>query len=207
MTVAKKLKLLNACTDNKAPRVGGGALIGNIVDWPIAPDGVPLTLVMSASASFLNEYAGLGLPQDLFVSVFSYYSKTEYFLDSISYHGSEEELDWLRKGYTRVIIHAPGGEVFGPCVIPAVVIEIGDEELDPAIPFGGSKIGGEPTLLQAEALALADEQFTLQLYGGNFPRPYQGIFGLSDAIGYLYIGHSRWKSKPADGGTFFVQAT
>jgi hypothetical protein len=177
------------------------------VDWPSAPDGLPLTLVMSMPASFLKINAGIDLPSDLFVSVFSYYSRSEYFLDSITYHGSPEELDWLRRGYTRVIVHKLGRELPGLNPIPPVAVEVGSDELDPATPFGGSKIGGEPMLLQSEPLALENEEFILQVYGGNFPAPYQGIFGLSDAVGYLYIDRIRWGTKPEDAGTFFVQVT
>jgi len=140
----------------------------------------------------------------IYISVFSYYSKSEYFLDCITYHGSLEELDWIRKGYTRVVIHRPGSEMFGPHVIPTITVDSGSET---ANSYGGSKIGGEPILLQNEPLALGNEKFAMQLYGGDFPFPYRGVLGLTDAVGYLYIDPMRWESMPGDAGTFFVQVT
>jgi len=206
--MAKKLSFTNKCLDNKSPRIGGGALIENIVDWPTAPDGLPLTLVMSFPTSFFNENANLSLPEDHFISVFSYYSNSEYFLDNITYHGSQEELDWLRKGFTRVICHVAGAEIFGSTVIPAMVIEVDEVDLDTSVPFGGSKIGGQPSLLQSEPLELGSEQFALQVYGNNFPRPYEGIFGLSDAVAYLFLDPTGMiATSSLEIGTFFVQVT
>lgn len=204
MSSARKLSFAGPCIENRKPRIGGGALIQDFVEWPIAPDGEPLTLVLSMPASFLNENAGLNIPAGLHVSVFSYYSKSKYFLDCITYHGSSEELEWIRKGCTRVIIHRPESEVFGHHVIPAIAVDTGSEAENA---YGGSKIGGDSTLLQNEALALGKEKFALQLYGGDFPSPYRGVLGLTDAVGYLYIDPMRWRSTPADAGTFFVQVT
>lgn len=205
--MTKKLRFDRPCFDPVSARVGGGALIGNVIDWPIAPGGPPLTLVMSFPCDLLNRYAGFDLPDSRIVSVFSYYSQDEYFLDCITYHGSQEELDWLRKGFTKVVLHEPGSEVFQSVTIPAMKIAVETTDRG-TTSFGGSSIGGEPCLLQAEALIVEDQKFALQVYGNDFPRPYQGIFGLSDAVGYVFIDPAPVVANAAeDVGTFFVQVT
>jgi hypothetical protein len=206
MVVTKAIHCSTPCSNCNLPRIGGGALIGGVIDWPAVPEGLPLTLVMSLPTTFLNESAGFELPDGHFISVFSYYPQGEYFLDMITYHGTQEELDWLRKGYTRVILHREGNEVSGPVSIPAMAIEIGDTALDVNVAYQGSKIGGEPGLLQDEPLALGEARFALQIYGGNFPKPDRGIFGLSDAVGYLFIDQEP-TANAKGAGTFFVQAT
>ena len=206
--MAKKIKFTNPCSVSQLPRIGGTALIGGVTNWPETPEGKPLTLVMSLPAGFLNDNAACKLPDDYFISVFSYYPQGEYFVDSITYHGTKEELDWLRKGYTRVILHKEGSEVSGPVTVPPMAIEIDSEALDGTVPYHGSKIGGDPDLLQAEPLALGEEQFALQLNGGKFPEPHHGIFGLSDAMGYLFIARNPAPPGQATNtGTFFVQVT
>ena len=96
--MAKKISFTSPCSEIKQARIGGGAFIGGLINWPEAPEGLPMTLVMSLPTKFLNDNAGRNLPEDHFVSVFSYYPQSEYFLDMITYHGNQEELDWLRKG-------------------------------------------------------------------------------------------------------------
>jgi hypothetical protein len=206
--MAKNITCTNPCSASQLPRIGGAALIGGVLDWPETPEGKPLTLVASLPSQFLNENAACKVPGDHFISVFSYYPQGEYFIDSITYYGAKEELDWLRDGYTRVILHREGSEVYGPVTIPPTTVEIDSEDLDGTVPYQGSKIGGSPDLLQAELLALDGEKFAMQLYGGKFPEPHRGIFGLSDAMGYLFIAHK--PAQPglaADAGTFFVQVT
>lgn len=206
--MAKKIKFDVSCSDSKLPRIGGGALFGDSTTWPTAPDGRALTLIASIPTDFLNQALGLTLPDKKYISVLSYYTNEDYFLDSITYHGTQEELTWIKKGFTRVLIHDRQDEVHGPVTIPPMEIFLEDSELDNEIPFGRSKIGGTPYLLQAEPLALENENFILQLYGGDFPKSYQGIFGLSDAIGYVFVNLDKIEPKTtSDLGTFFVQVT
>ena len=98
--------------------------------------------------------------------------------------------------------------MFGGVVIPTMAIELDLSEADNSATFQGSKIGGEAGLLQAEPLSLNDQKFALQVYGGDYPAPFKGIFGLSDAVGYLFIKHGI-NSEKIDGesGIFFVQVT
>ncbi|OON59815.1 hypothetical protein B0920_21275 [Massilia sp. KIM] len=205
--MSKKLILSKECIDARLPRIGGGALLPQSV-WPTAPDGTQLTLIASIPASFLNTHADFNLPENQYLSVFSYYSPSEYFLDNITYHGSAEELEWLRKGYTRVLMHSDQGSAHGAITIPAICIDIDKSENANADNFGGSKVAAPPTLLQNKALVLKDEKFAVQFYAADFPEPFKGIFGLSDAVGYLYIDEN---APPGDGasdaGTFFIQVT
>lgn len=205
--MTREISFTRGCSDSRLPRVGGGALIGRLLEWPTAPDGKQLTLVLSLPATFLNENAGSGIRHEKFVSVFSYYDPAEYFLDSITYHGSPDELEWLRKGYTKVLIHDEGDEVFGGTVIPMMEIELDPLEMDNTVISQGSKVGGEPGLLQSEPLALNGQRFALQVYGGAYPRPFQDIFGLSDAVGYLFINTAVDNENTGEAGTFFVQVT
>jgi len=205
--MAKKLMLNAPCVDVDLPRIGGEALIGGVVEWPAAPDGKALTLLISVPTTFLNDNVGFKLPVGMFVSVFSYYDAQEYFLDYVTYHGYSQELALLREGYTRVILHQSGFEVAGVPSVPAMAMQAEGEVADDE-PYTGSKLGGKAGLLQAEPLGLNDECFALQIYGARFPHPFRGVLGLSDAVGYLFI---RPKAGPGDlgkdAGTFFVQTT
>ncbi|MFE0838441.1 hypothetical protein ACFW4V_37055, partial [Streptomyces sp. NPDC058825] len=73
---------------------------------------------------------------------------------------------------------------------------------DVAQPYQGSGIGVPPGFLQNENLALDKGlEFSLQLYSGDFPANWTDIFGLSDALGYLFIDGKRSE------GLFFAQVT
>lgn len=205
--MSKKMSFCEDFLDIKGPRIGGGALIGGICPWPNTPDGTPLTLILSLPADFINMQSGMDISPDLFISVFSYYSKDDYFLDYITYHGDDKELKLVRSGYTRVLLHAAGEELMGEEVVPAMSIVIrdqleGDENL-----FQGSKIGEPPSFLQTETMALDGYEFVLQVRGGDFPKPYQEILFLSDAVGYLYVKNGQRSAACDEGGIFFAQVT
>ncbi|KVC64137.1 hypothetical protein WI73_23105 [Burkholderia ubonensis] len=182
--------------DALEPRIGGGALIGGVESWPTSSSGEALHLIASLPATFLG-IAGCGYE---YVSVFSFYSANEYFLDRVTYHGDSDEMEIItRDRTTRVIFHAKGTEMFGTHVIPARTLRVRDEV---AHPFHGSGIGGHPGLLQDEDLSLPqDFEFAIQLYSGDFPDGWTDIFGLSDALGYLFVATKSGK------GLFFVQVT
>jgi hypothetical protein len=54
-----------------------------------------------------------------------------------------------------------------------------------------------------EELQTADYQFALQVYGGDFPAPFQDIFYLSDSIGYVFLPNQAEQRT----GLFFTQAS
>jgi len=205
--MTRKLDLTKPCADRSRPRIGGGALIGAVVDWPASPDRVPLTLVMSLPARFVNLHGDCQLPDHQFVSVFSDYRNDAYFLDAITYHGSPDKLALLRQGYTRVLMHRRGHEVFGPVTIPAMDMLVQERDAA-AVWAGGSRIGGQASLLQAEPLEPLDGRFILQLYAGDFPHPHRDVFGLSNAAGFLFIDPMGIGDPTSlDIGSFFVQTT
>lgn len=191
----RKIKFRASPTDHGACRIGGCALIGGITEWPTHPNSQePLTLVASLEASTL-----FNSPVTFkYVSIFSYYSSENYFLDEICYHGSPEELKDILDGTSRVMLHAEGLPISEGHAIPEMEMHI--EDNDSGL-FHGSGVGDAPCLLQHEPLDLAEFEFKLQLYSSDFPKPFNDIFGISDAIGYLYI------NKKAGTGLFFVQTT
>lgn len=175
--------------------------------WPATPEGVPLTLAMSIPTEFLNEHAGFALLEAHFVSVFTYYSASDYFLDCITYHGNAEELEVLRQGYTRVVLHREGCRIEGPVTVPAMRIEtIGAYTMGQD--FQKPKIGGKMDMLQEEFLKLDDQRFALQLYGDDFPEPFRDIVYMPGALAYLFIKPSLVAAEgPTEAGTFFIQVT
>ncbi|AXF19441.1 hypothetical protein CUJ89_02205 [Burkholderia pyrrocinia] len=182
--------------DELEPRVGGVALLGSIENWSTTTSGEPLHLIASFPARFL----GIERGRDEFVSVFSFYSKRHYFLDRVTYHGDPSEMRVIEgEGTTRVVFHDRQCEVFEANTIPTRRL-IAGELAERA--FQGSGLGGFPGFLQNESIAIDSRfEFALQLYGGDFPEGWSDIFGLSDAVGYLFV------DKLAGEGLFFVQAT
>jgi len=191
----KHLEFGVECSDPFEPRIGGAALIGGILDWPATSSGKPLHLIMSCPARFL----GVG-EHDEFVSVFSFYSPDDYFLDQVTYHGDPQEMQGIvRNGTARVIFHRKGEEIQGAEAIPSRKLRVQNDVMPP---FQGSGIGGPPGFLQNEKLALAEGmRFSLQLYSGDFPEGWTDVFGLRDAVAYLFLDGQKRE------GLFFVQVT
>lgn len=196
-------------------RIGGGALIGGVAEWPLSPfGGTPLVLLASLPAAFVASKVGIDIGPDRVASIFTTYVKGEYFLDQITYHGDPAELALLRRGTTQVLVHPRGEPVHGSVEVPPRRLladtpadeegAVGADEDD--IPNPDSLIGGSPRLLQEEDLAVDGLTFALQIYGGDLPEPFRGLFYLADNVGYVYL-----PTSPAAGidrsGLFFVQAT
>lgn len=195
------------------PRVGGGALIGGITDWPPGPFGHPLVLVASLPAEFVAATTGIDLGAGRIASVFTTYTPGAYFLDQVTYHGDPSELALLRQGTTQVLVHDRGSLVHGAVEVPARRIEAREwgaersvDWSDEDIPNSCSLAGGAERLLQEEPLALDGLAFALQIYGGDLPQPFRGLFHLADGVGYVYL-----PTRAANGidrsGLFFVQVT
>ena len=194
----------SASTDPLEARIGGGALIGGIINWPVTPDKAPLTLLLSLPTDWLNAHAGVQLPEGHVVSVFSTYSTSDYFLDCITYHGNAAELSQIEKGYTRVVFHRPGSLEQQGSAIPAHAIVLGGDGEQGQ----HSKVGGYPAFLQQEDIDFAGENFVLQIYGAVFPKPFDDVLYMSDAFGYLYVKNDL-QPDGTDGqaGHFFAQVT
>lgn len=169
--------------DANEPRIGGLSCLPEEFSWPENPDGEKLTLAMHLPARFLNETLGCTYPEATAISVFTTYNRNNYFLDNIVYHGDPLELDIIKRGFTKVIVH-PIGQPRNESefTVPARAITLGDRiEDEVGASFTGSKLGGSPGYLQNESLQLDEFMFCVQLYGGDYPEEYNDIFYLSDA--------------------------
>lgn len=181
-------------------RLGGGALIGGVADWPHGPAGQPLVLAASLPAAFLAEHAGIAIGAGRIASVFTSYRPGDYFLDEITWHGDPAELALLRRGTTQVLVHAAGTLVYGALDLPAHGIRA------QADGTAQSFVGGAPRWLQKEDLALDGLAFALQIYGGELPAPLRNLFYLVDGVGYLFLP-ARADEGVDRSGLFFVQVT
>ncbi|MNW32082.1 hypothetical protein D3C74_90160 [compost metagenome] len=126
------------------------------------------------------------------------------------YHGDPLELDIIKRGFTKVIVH-PIGQPRNESefTVPARATTLGDRiEDEVGASFTGSKLGGSPGYLQNESLQLDEFMFCVQLYGGDYPEEYNDIFYLSDAVGYLLLARdSHLSNGGEDAGIFFVQCS
>lgn len=202
--------------ESNIARLGGYSLLPENIDWPLNPDGDKLTLVLCLPTDFLNETLHVNLPKEQVLSVFTTYKKDEYFLDSITFHGDQDELNNIKKGFTKVLLHEAGDiRNESDFLIPAQKFilgeevdldfeEVDEEDLDDIEIYCGSLIGDKPSLLQVEDIGLDDYQFCLQIYGGDFPEGFQDVFSLSDSVGYLFL-NKNVDQKHA--GVFFTQCT
>ena len=208
--------------ENKSvvPRIGGYSFLPKNIKWPLNPKGDKLTLVISLPTDFLNKNLNLNLPNEHILSVFTY-KRDDYFLDKITFHGDKEELENIKQGFTKVLLHEVG-EIRNESdfLIPAQEFILGEElnldieeldeededydDYDDIEIYCGSLIGNKPSLLQIENLGLDDYQFCLQIYGGDFPVEFQNIFSLSDSVGYLFLNKNY---NHNDTGVFFIQCT
>lgn len=185
-------------------RIGGKSFLPDDIQWPVNPNGEKLTLIFNLPTSFLNSNLQFHFPEDMIISVFTTYNKKEYFLDSIVYHGNNEELKNIKEGFTKVILHSAGSpRNDSDFLIPARKIVIG-EKVNGLDDCYGSLIGKEPVFLQQENLELDSYQFCMQIYGDDFPEEFNDIFYLSDSIGYLFLSK---EGNVNDAGLFFTQCS
>ena len=82
-------------------RLGGGALIGGVADWPCGPGGQLLVLAASLPAAFVAEHTGIAIGAGRIASVFTSYRPSDYFLDEITYHGAPAELECCARELRR----------------------------------------------------------------------------------------------------------
>lgn len=185
-------------------RIGGKSFLPPDVEWPTDPNGEKMVFIFNIPTNFLNSTLQFNYPKDQVISVFTTYNREDYFLDSIVYNGDIEELQNIKNGYTKVILHSvasPRNDA--DFLISAREIVI-DKEMNEFDDNYGSLFGANPVFLQEEKLELASYQFCMQIYGGDFPEEFQDIFYLDDAIGYLFLSK---EEKANDVGVFFVQCT
>ncbi|QKZ02417.1 hypothetical protein [Pseudomonas eucalypticola] len=194
----------NSLAIDEAAIVLGGGIV-NLPSWPSNPDGVPLLLVATIDCLKLKSK----LPDCSFPNaklyVFSTYSKTEYFLDSITFTGAQQELALIETGFTQVLqatqhtVSSASGLVM-PQIATRLIERVVASEDFPVFSLVSNMV---PNGLQLPAAILKEYQFFCQFYSGDFPEDYSDVFYLVDALGYLLLKKPESTLNAPD--LFFVQ--
>ncbi|MFC4161934.1 hypothetical protein [Chitinimonas lacunae] len=193
--------VLDAQTSCFEAKLGGGALIAES-DWPKNPDGDNLTLILSLPCKWLNKIINTSLPEEYFLSVFSTYLPKDYFIDKITYSGDPQELLDIKAGYTKVVLHRPMAKEINLSEYPIAesAIKVFPKSIEegcvPLLSFFSEE---KPRMTQNKNMELSGLRFVCQIYAGRLPQALEGIFDLSDAVGYLFLDESN------NNGLFFVQ--
>lgn len=166
----------------------------------LAPNGEKLQLISIIPIKNIKEILEnneITLEEDTlnkYMYIFSCYDKNDYFIDSITCNGSEEEFISIKSGYTKVVIE---DEDF-----VSVSLNNSYEMVLNDSPIEASWFGDEPEFLQNEDYYfLEDYVFLAQINGLDLPNDLNDLFYFSDAIGYIFI------KKDLKEGVFFVQNT
>ncbi|WP_336764539.1 DUF1963 domain-containing protein [Paenibacillus sp. USHLN196] len=199
--------------DPDDPNQNSGMWIGGeqayIQDWPLNPEGQPLMHLFSIDCKKLLQHVPIpSLPADMYISVFSTYSASDYFLDQVTYTG--DELEWnenILAGYTYVSITSQQHTSVGPVeCIPLSGVNLSETSLAeqdfPAFSFFSSTLSNGVNGIEH---LLAHYQLVCQIYSADFPESYQDILGLSDANGYLFLRKGPASAEAPLDGLFFVQ--
>ena len=206
-------KVTRLTIDPDYPNLDSGIWIGGeiayVADWPVNPEGQPLMHLFSIHCNTLSQHVDIpSLPQDKYISVFSTYSASEYFLDQVTYTG--DELEWnenILAGYTYVSVSShPLTSVCPTPPIPLsggrlIEMELDDQEF-PAFSFFSPTL---PNGVKGIEHLVEEYQLVCQIYSGDFPDPYQDILGLSDANGYLFLRKGLASAHAPFDAIFFVQ--
>ncbi|WP_417760939.1 hypothetical protein [Shewanella sp.] len=168
---------------------------------PVNPAGDALSLLVAIDCFQVNQAIGQTLlPSDKYITVFSSYSPTDYFLDEVTFFGGAEELANIRLGYTQVLITDRklmlDGVVGGAKLQPYEL----DTGAFPAFSFFSNTVPNG--LVGCESL-LDEYLFVCQLYSADLPICDGEALGLRDANGYLFI-RRQCRGDQHD-GLFFVQ--
>ncbi|MGF9697073.1 hypothetical protein [Paenibacillus sp. MABNR03] len=194
---------------NSAMWIGGEQAY--IQEWPLNPEGHPLLHLFSINSSKLLQHVHVPyLPPDMFISVFSTYSASEYFLDQVTYTG--DELEWnenILAGCTYVSVTPHAQTSLSPTLtIPISEVNFVETQLAeqdfPAFSFFSSTI---PNGVNGIGHLLTHYQLVCQIYSADFPAPYKDILGLSDASGYLFLRKGPASAEAPLDGLFFVQTS
>lgn len=187
-----------------------GGEVAYVTNWPLNSEGQPLLHLFSIDCNTLLQQHPIlsSLPPDKYISVFSTYSASDYFLDQVTYAG--DELEWkenILAGSTYVSVTSE--PLTSVCPIQSIPLrgvgltEMEIEEQDfPAFSFFSSML---PNSVNGITHLLENYQFVCQIYSADFPDPYQDIMGLSDANGYLLLRTGPASAQTPLDGIFFVQ--
>ncbi|WP_455914954.1 DUF1963 domain-containing protein [Pseudomonas syringae] len=193
-------------SNNESDRHSGIILGGDrasVDNWPSNSDGEPLLLVATIECALLKKTTAVNaLPSTGFLSIFSTYSTSEYFLENITYSGDPSELESIKAGYTAVVFSEGGAQQPSPVSsVPVTATRLENRKLsDDEFPVFSLCSSTPPNGLETPAGIANEYEFVLQLYSADFPDPFKDIFYLTDAIGCLFL------TKNGSGeGLFFIQ--
>ncbi len=201
MISVKKIVPSNDDFSSSGITLGGGE--ARVGAWPKNPQGEPLLLVATFECSKFNQAVNLNImPDDSLLYVFSTYSNSDYFLDSVTYGGDPAELKGILSGYTKVMVADAKAHQSSPIEsIPKLSTEFQDDTVSEDEFIVSSMFSATfPKALVLPGEIRKDYDFVCQLYSSDFPDPFKDIFYLTDAVGYLLL-----KKSGAGEGLFFVQ--
>lgn len=184
-------------SNSTVPRIGGKSFVPAHL-WSKDEDGNPMLFIASIPAETVAQVL-IEVEENTFFSIFSTYSREDYFLDKVIYNcNDEEELNIIRQN-TQIIYHQKDEAInLSEHEIPAFEFAFSDNSND------GNFLGGSPEFLQEE-LVFEGYTFLMQFYAGNFPEGYRNILYLADAFGYVFIKDELKINETA--GLYFGQCT
>ncbi|WP_077049319.1 DUF1963 domain-containing protein [Pseudomonas sp. KK4] len=201
MIAVKQIIPSDSDTVNSGITFGGQA--AEIVAWPVNPDGDPLTLIASINCSKIKRHLkNNSMPNEGVLYIFSTYSKSDYFLENITYSGDSSELESILSGYTKVM-HSDGGvfQISPVESVPEVPTELKDRQVgEEDFPVFSLISASIPHGVIVPDALIEEYDFICQLYSSDFSEPFKDVFYLTDAVGYLFL-----KKNGSGEGLFFVQ--
>lgn len=209
--------------DESFGQFGGGAWLEDTTLWPRDPDtgALMLPVLMLTDRVLSIPFLAKGMVATVFVSVER--SADGFKLSSIRKLtvNQESDVDNLRKGYSKVIMHKRSKEELFPepvgnylksayVALNEFTDEDDAEELeDDTNGAGMSKLLGRPHWLQDMIPEPPSYYFLAQISEYTIRKvspQHEGIFG--DGMGYLFIDHRAKKlDEGAEAGYFFIQFT
>ena len=196
-------------TEVVAAIVGGNEAYLDV--WPRNPDGDELLLVMTIFCEHMVGFEHvLPLQTHQVVHVFSTYSRRGYFLENIAYDpdGEGDGSDGFTSGYTAVL----GGDLSKSIKCEStsmpkrsVRVQPKKVEDDSCSTMSFFSTHTPKELLKFVGIA-RNYQFLCQLNSSDFPEPFQDVFYLTDAMGYVLIRKQNQGCKE-NVGEFFVLAS
>ena len=174
------------------------------LEWPQNPLGENLKLVMTIDNDRFNrKLKGFDFPEGKFISIFSTYSESRYFLDDIVYFGDSVEFNYIKKGFTKVVLSdSPYLDESAQEEVNFLSLQPYEINADdyPAFSFFSKAL---PNGLKGCDKLLDEYYFVCQIYSSDIPSKDGGALGLSDSIGYLFLKKNILDDS--DAGFFFVQ--
>lgn len=202
-------KVLEMSFSTTASAVASGITLGGsaarVEHWPLNPEGEPLILVATIDCrqTFERTHA-TSLPAEGVLYVFSTYSATDYFLDSITADATVMHSPTRPSGYTAVL--SGGDHTLKHSPVPGIeqrVATLGERSLGPSdIPACSLVCTASPHWVRVDPQITADYEFFCQFYSSDFPEPFKDLFYLTDAVAHLYLRKAHSEAQAA--GLFFV---